>query len=71
MSLAPNALGHDIETRMFCYNNAAGIAINSFRSQKVFVVPTAGQTIYIMVSSNLAAVNNPTYYVSYEVTRLA
>ena len=71
VSLSTNNLGHDTGNRTFCHNNPVGIGTNAVEVNKVFVVPTAGQTIYIMVSSNTGTAINPTYYVSYEVTRLA
>lgn len=71
MSLTTSTLSHDVGNRTFCYNNAATITTNSFELTKVVVVPTAGQTFYLLVSSNLATTINPTYFVSYEATRIA
>lgn len=71
MSLTTSTLSHDVGNRTFCYNNAASITVNSFEVVKVVVVPTAGQTFFLLVSSNLNTTVNPTYFVSYQATRIA
>ena len=62
---------HLIASRTFCYNQSALITTNSVQTQQVFVVPTGGQTIYVLASSNLAQPLTPVYFVSYQATRLA
>jgi len=71
MSINTNNLAHDVGNRTFCYSNAGGLGDISFEVNKVFVVTPATQTYYVLVSSNLANPNSPTYYVSYQATRIA
>jgi hypothetical protein len=71
MSLSTSNLSHDVGNRTYAYSNAGGITVNGFQVNKVFVVPTAGTTLYVMLSSNLATGINPTYFVSYQATRIA
>jgi len=71
MSINTNNTAHDVGNRTFVFCNAGGLGDISFEVNKVFVVPTAGQTYYVLVSSNLANPNSPTYFVSYQATRIA
>lgn len=71
MSINTNNLAHDVGNRTFCFCPAGGLGDLSFQVNKVFVVTPATQTYYALVSSNLANPNVPTYYVSYQATRIA